>query len=365
MSELTILLTGAGAPGASGIIKSLETGFDRSVRLIGVDKNPHAYGFALVDTHYTVPSGDEDGYIEYMEGIDNTENVDVILPLTTAELQPLANARNQFDARVMVSPANSLELANNKGELYAFLDEHDFDAAPAFRCVSTEDEFIDAVTELNYPSEPVCFKPPVASGMRGFRILDETGDRLERLLEEKPGAAVTSLDEVIPVLTAGETFPELIVMEYLPGREYSVDVLARTDGVDPIVPRSRSKTRAGITFEGTVEAKDDLIDAAREISQALGLEYNINLQFRYDSAGQPKLIEINPRVSGTIIMCTGAGANMPELGVRYALGESLPSVEIEWGTRMTRYWQEVFRSPAGEAFHVGPASGGAPKIHED
>jgi carbamoyl-phosphate synthase large subunit len=68
------------------------------------------------------------------------------------------------------------------------------------------------------------------------------------------------------------------------------------------------------------------------------------------------VIEINPRVAGTIVMGVGAGANLPYLGVKYALGESLPPVDVEWGTRMVRYWQELFRTPEGEPFHLGEGS---------
>jgi len=352
--DVTILMTGAGAPGASGIIKSLRSTDERDIEIIGVDMDPDAYGFALVDTSYTVPEGGDDGYVPRMIDIAQREAVDVILPLTTAELQPLAAARDAFDATVMVSDADALEIANDKGKLYGFLGEHGFDATPAYRRVDSEAAFREAVTDLGYPDSPVCFKPPVASGMRGFRVLDDRTDRLTRLLEEKPDSTVTTLDAVLPVLTAAEEFPELAVMEYLPGEEYSVDVLAMGDEVGPVVPRSRARTRAGISFEGAVEQKRELIDAATAISEALGLEYNVNIQFKYDADGRPKVLEINPRVAGTIIMCVGAGANLPYLGVKYALGESIPPVDIQWGTRMVRYWQELFRSPDGRTFHVDP-----------
>lgn len=349
--NLTVLVTGAGAPGASGIVRSLRATDERDIRIVGVDMDPEAYGFALVDAGYTVPAGDSENYIAQMLDIATRVNADVILPLTTAEIGPLARNRDDFDATVMVSEPETLEVANDKAKLYGFLADEGFESAPAYRRVDTEAAFVDAVESLGYPSVPVCFKPPVSSGMRGFRVLDDRTDRLTRLLDEKPDTAVTTLDEVLPVLSSTDSFPELAVMEYLPGEEYSVDVLAMGAAVGPIVPRSRSRTRAGITFEGVVERREDLMDEAAAICRKLGLEYNVNIQFKYDAEGDPKVIEINPRVAGTIVMCVGAGANMPYLGVKHALGESLPTVDIEWGTRMVRYWTELFRSPEGETFH--------------
>jgi carbamoyl-phosphate synthase large subunit len=358
MNGVTVLMTGAGAPGASGVARSLYTNDERPVRIVGVDMNPEAYGFALVDEAYTVPGGREAGYVDRMVELADREDVDVVLPLTTAELEPLSANRERFDATVAVSEPAALTTANDKGALYDLLGGEGFEAAPAFRRVDTEAEFVAACEALGYPERPVCFKRPVASGMRGFRVLDPSADQLTRLLEEKPDAAVTTLEEVRPVLAGAERFPELVVMEYLPGREYSVDVLARGDAVGPVVPRTRSRTRAGISFEGTVEANDRLIEETGAICRRLGLEYAVNLQFRYDADGEPRLIEINPRVAGTVIMSVGAGANVPYYAVKYALGEAVPDPEIRWGTRMVRYWQELFHGPEGETYHVPPESAG-------
>jgi len=352
MNDITVLLTGAGAPGASGIIKSLRAPSERSIRIVGVDMNADAYGFAFTDEGYTVPAGDSEEYIPQLASIADSEAADVVLPLTTAEIGPLAKHRDQFDAPVMVSERECLQIANDKGRLYEFLDSRGFEAAPEYHRVRSEDEFLEAVRSLGYPDQPVCFKPPVASGMRGFRILDDSTDRLDRLLEEKPDTPITTVDEILPVLSSAEQFPELAVMEYLPGEEYSVDTLAMDDSVGPVIPRSRSRTRAGITFQGTVEEDEELIEAASSICRTLGLEYNVNLQFKHDASGTPKIIEINPRVSGTIIMCVGAGVNLPYLGVKHALGESLPSPDVAWETEMVRYWEELFHSPDGEAFQI-------------
>lgn len=360
--DVTVLMTGAGTPGAAGILEALRLPDDTSVRVVGVDVNPGAYGFALVDDSYTVPAGGDEGYVARIAEIVDIEDVDVVLPLTTAELRPLAGRRAAIDATVMVSRAPTLAIANDKGALYEYVDRNGFDSAPAFYRTDTEAGFVEAVEALGYPESPVCFKRPVASGMRGFRVLEKGSDRLSRLLSEKPSEPVTTLKEVRPVLSAGESFPELVVMEYLPGPEYSVDVLAMGDEVGPVVPRTRSRTRAGITFEGTVERNEALIAEAGDICRSLGLEYNVNLQFRYDEEGNPKLIEINPRVAGTIVMCVGAGVNLPFAATMYALEEPVPSYTVEWGTSMVRYWQELFRSPDGKTFRVDSRNAGDRRI---
>ena len=352
--DARLLLTGAGAPGASGILRSLDRS-SLALRVLGVDMDPDAYGFALVDDADTVPAGTDDGYLECVRELVERKSINVVLPLTTAELEPLSRAKADFESQgvsVMVSDPGALETANDKGRLYAFLEERGFECAPDFERVDTREAFVDAVSRLGYPDRPVCFKRPVASGMRGFRVLDPTVDRADILLNEKPHSAVTTLEDVLVVLEEADSFPELVVMEYLPGAEYSVDVVSTGEAVPAIVPRSRERTRAGISFSGTVEKNEELIAAARKITTALGLEYNANLQFRYDADGVPKVIEINPRVSGTIVMCTGAGANMPALGVKHALGYDLEPPDVSWGTSMRRFWQEVFERPDGAQYRL-------------
>lgn len=142
------------------------------------------------------------------------------------------------------------------------------------------------------------------------------------------------LDELDGVL--GESFPELLVMEYLPGKEYTVDILVTDDPV--IIPRTRDIIRTGITFNATVEKNSEIIEYSRKIIKLLNLEYACGLQMILDENGAPKLIECNPRIQGTMVLSTLAGANITYGAVKLALGEHVPNFKIRWDTRLLRYW---------------------------
>jgi carbamoyl-phosphate synthase large subunit len=139
-------------------------------------------------------------------------------------------------------------------------------------------------------------------------------------------------------------------MEYLPGKEYSVDILCQNGKCYSVIPRSREQVKLGISFIGTVEKNEELIELSRKIIHETGLSYNINLQFKCDENGAPKLIEINPRLSGTVFLCVAAGVNLPYLGVKLALGEEIPRLEPRWVTRLIRYWDGIFYDNHGHAF---------------
>ena len=60
-----------------------------------------------------------------------------------------------------------------------------------------------------------------------------------------------------------------------------------------------------------------------------------------DENDKPWLTDLNPRVTATVILYAGAGLNLPYLRVKHLLGEDLPSVDVEYGTRLVRKYNDV------------------------
>ena len=337
MNDLNILVTGAGAPGFPGITRALRKNGERNVKIIATDMKPDVVGYYLADAHYQVPPGNAPNYINKVLEIVEKEKIDVIIPLCTRELLPLSRSIEKFEengAKVLVSKPESLEIAI----LYSYLKG---DFVPKFYIVKTLEEFEKAAERLGYPERPFVFKPTVSHGSRGFRIVDPNMNKKSLLFEQKPTSIYINYDEIFQILSIDDS-PELVVMEYLPGDEYSVDLVGKDGKVEYVVPRKRVEIRQGISYIGLIEKNEKLMKASEEIYKQLKLDYNINMQFKQDENGIFKIIEINPRMSGSLIFCVGAGVNMPYFGVKLLLGEELPKVEVKWGTRVYRHWEEVF-----------------------
>ena len=79
----------------------------------------------------------------------------------------------------------------------------------------------------------------------GVRIISESFDKKKLFYDEKPNSLFTNMDDLKNIL--GESFPELIVTEHLPGDEYTVDVF-RHNNKTTVIPRIRNHVRSGITF---------------------------------------------------------------------------------------------------------------------
>lgn len=339
MDPVRVLITGGGAPGIKGTLYSLKNNWDgRKVFTVCTDMREDAVGRYLCDRFYRVPPGSDEEFIPALLEICEREGIDVILPQVTAELLPLSSHRDEFEkvgTKVTVSSREAILKANNKYELMKVARNIGV-PVPEFYLVRTWDELLKATEKLGFP---FVVKPPVGSGMRGFRVVYDKVDRRAAFFREKPDSSKITLDELHNVL--GEEFPELIATEYLPGREYSADVLADNGKVYVVVPRRRDRIRSGITFEGTVENRADIVEYSKALSEKIGLEYAHGFQFKEDSEGIPKLLESNPRIQGTMVLSTIAGANVVYGAVKLALGEELPGFRVKWGTRLLRYWGGV------------------------
>jgi carbamoyl-phosphate synthase large subunit len=353
MKDIRVLITGAGAPGAPSVIKSLRKINDRKVTVLGIDSDEHnSVGRVLLDKFIVGPHSNNPNFIFEVLEICKEEEIDVVLPLVTNELFIFAKAKKIFaqnNIAVSVSDYEPLLIANDKYKLMDFCRKNNI-PAPNFHLVNTWEEFEKAITMLNFPENKICFKPPISNGMRGFRILHSDknaikNSRLNALINEKPNDVSITYEHFKKIVEESDYFPELLVMEYLPGEEISVDVMVSKGVMDSAVPRSRDKIKMGISFAGKTIKDNEIIEYSRRIVEELKLDGNIGLQFKRDSKGVPKIIESNPRIQGTIVLCVAAGNNMINNAVRNALGEELFKYETVWNTRMIRYWEEVFIYP--------------------
>ena len=336
-------MTGGGAPGAPGIIRCLKE--NKSFHITLADANPDAVGRFLCDDFETIPVASDASFITDVLAVCRKKEIKIILPLVTKELIPFSKHIKEFEEKginVLVSPSHSLEIANNKSRLYEFLEWRGI-PVPAFRVVESVDQFKTAVEELGYPLKPVCFKPSVSNGSRGFRIVSEQMNELDLLFNYKPTSTYLSLPDSIRILSSG-FFPELLISEYLPGEEYSVDCIAKHGQPVLIVPRLRKRMINGISVEGEFVKDDTIISYCIQIITALSLHGNIGIQVKRSATGQFLILEINPRVQGTISAALGAGVNLPELAVKQELNLPISSKELEvkWNTKFSRYWNEVF-----------------------
>jgi carbamoyl-phosphate synthase large subunit len=334
--RINVLLTGVGAPGTKGTLYALKKNQDKvRVNVIGVDLKEDVIGKYWVSKFYQVPPPENEEYIERINKICSKESIDMIVPQTTRETAILSKNLSRMESKVTVSGAMAIEKANNKYELMESCKELGI-PVPDFFLIKSIEELRQRVSELGYPETPVVVKPPVSFGSRGFRVLRETStwDTM-RFLSEKPNSTEASLDELSKIL--GDSFPELLVTQFLPGSEYTVDAFSGSK-VSVAIPRIRKEIVNGISFRTSLDYRKDIMDYSLRLAKSLGLQYAFGFQFKLDEEGTPRILECNPRVQGTMVASVFSGVNVIWMSVREGLGYPVRSIPKLKNSEFYRYW---------------------------
>ena len=342
MKSIKVLITGGGAPGIAGTIYSLKNNDDnRDIEIITVDARNDVVGKYISDKFYKVPKATEPKFLDAIKEIVISENVDVILPQVTRELDIFSRNKTDLEnlgVKIIVMRNEILPNFNNKFLLMKKYSELGYDQGKYF-LVKNEEELLDAAYKLGYPKKTFVVKLPVSNGMRGLRIVRNQKISYKQFVEEKPTGIYATLDEIVSLYN--ERRFELIAMEYFPGDEYTVDVYrSPISGKTIAIPRKRDVIRTGITFEGTVERNEELIKRSIELADKMKGEFCFGFQFKIKKNGDFGILESNPRVQGTMIMSTLSGANMIYWSVKESLGEevTLDNIRISWGLKFKRLW---------------------------
>lgn len=340
---ITTLLTGAGAPGGPGIIKALRQ--DPTIDLLVADANFHASGKALHAPFFQIPKASDPAFIDQIYQICLEQKIDVLLPLVTRELEVLATCKKRFleiGTRIVVSDAEQLHAANDKLKLMQTLKQGGIPVAE-FYTAKTASEIAEYAAKLGYPRKKVCIKPALSNGSRGMRILDADAGSFEAFFEQKPGNTHATLESILE-LFGDKPLPDMLVMEYLPGEEYTVDALLDQGEPLLLLPRTRIAMNNGISVAGVFEENREIIDYATRVFRCMKLHGPNGLQVKRGEDGSYYILEVNPRLQGSTTTALGMGINLPVLAVKQAMGLAIKQLipSPNWGLRFVRYYEDAF-----------------------
>ncbi len=231
-----------------------------------------------------VPFVNDPALVPALNAIIERHGIDLIYPAHDDIVTALA-ARDDLLCGVVGSPAETCNVCRSKRRTYDF-----------FRALLPTPAVYAA--DGDYPL-PVFLKPECGQGSRGVMLAHSRAQ----------------------VESQRERDPSLMLLEYLPGAEYTVDCFTdsnrqlRFAGV-----RERLRTVNGISVHTKPAQVPELEAMAETINNALPLRGAWFFQAKRAANGTPTLLEVAPRVSGGMGMFRAAGVNLPLLGVFDALG---------------------------------------------
>ncbi|MGE6329124.1 ATP-grasp domain-containing protein [Psychrobacter pacificensis] len=232
--------------------------------------------------------------------------------------------REAFDAAGirLLTGATSVAALESIEDKFAFMQQchqHNIPVADAWR--------FDNVAELEallteHGHQPLCVKPVVGIFAQGFWRLDsgkdpdEHYDSFEHLYftEEKKINAAQFMHAYKNSLMVRERPIPMLLMPYLSGQEYSIDVVCEYGEVLAAVTRYKTGKIQHIGYEQSV------MDVVIPLIKAFGCDGIVSVQTKADDDGQHRVLEINSRPSGGIGYTTHSGVDLTQVGFGYWLG---------------------------------------------
>jgi carbamoyl-phosphate synthase large subunit len=298
-----------------------------------------------------VPNRCDSTYLSTIQRLCSKHNVDLIYPLSTSDQDFFSDPevqRKLQGVKVVVSSAESVRVSNRKVNLFRHLQSAQ-ELLGNYTIVQNLGEAVAALNVTLKSYGAALLKSDVGTGTQGMLCIGHP------LSDSAPATGRTWIPtavfelacknpyaEWVPLLfkdlffSAASSWPRL-VMAYLPGEEFSVDVLASNGETLACVVRKRMRAAQGMATESVVVSAPDVEEAARSVIAATRLSYVNNVQFRRDVGGIPRLLEINPRIPGTIHLTVAAGLNLPLAACVQALGQAIKLPSPTMGLTALRF----------------------------
>ena len=344
-SDICVLLNGWGGFGGTGIIDCLRDNPEgRKIKIVSTGLFPVPVMEFKSDLFHILPRGDSPEYIASLLDLCKKEGVDVVLPGSSPEIMTISQNMKKLKSEglcIALDEYKNIGAFFDKGRTYDLLQNKGIDV-PEFVRVEEAEDLLPAVEHLGYPDKVVCFKPfsyHKSGSSRGFRVLRKSNTLFGTVL----GGHTSEIDyDSVRRLSESGQRLDVIVMEYLSGPEFSAYALSKRGKMLYCVPNLRNKAIDNRTFEATTVVDSRIWEMCEKIVRMFDLSYNTNIQMRESEDGSLKIVEVNPRMGGSIILPKAAGINLPYFSVKQALGERIPSGEEYAKIMMARYIKETF-----------------------
>ena len=256
----------------------------RDIELYSAGADPAGHASFAFWTHDAVPDVRDPGWIDAINGVIAARGIDLVVPAHDDAVLALGENASAVDAILVSSPAATCRLTRSKRDTYR-----------ALAGVVPVPQVLDDHARID--AFPVFAKPDRGQGSTGARIVRTPADL---------------------ALAVGEGSD--LVTEMLPGDEHTIDCFSDRDrGLLFAAPRRRIATRAGISVRSAPVDDPELQDMARRIAGSLELHGAWFFQTRRDRHGVHRLLEVAPRIAGTMALVRALGVNMPLLSIYEAL----------------------------------------------
>ena len=291
-------------------------------RALRYAKNIELFGLTSKDDHSRCvyknlisnsPYYYQSNFIMFLNNIIRIHNIDYIFPANDDVQLFLSINALSINAKLVSSDTNTVKICRSKKLTYNHFKGYDF--VPDFFDVFP----INNLEDLPFP---LFIKPNIGQGSKGVKL-------------------ISSYQDILPYLQNSEDF---VLSEYLPGEEYTIDCFNDINGnLRYIVMRNRIRISNGISVNSKILKLDDEVQRiANSIINKIKLVGAWFFQLKKDKNGKLKLLEIAPRVSGTMGLSRMKGINFPLLSCYNLSGIETRLIFNEYELEVDRALQSIY-----------------------
>jgi len=349
---MRILVTNTHSIQAYSIVRALRPHAERIVatlsgaRLLGFWPTDHAAYSRLIDRRYRVPDPEvdwlagriqpqntalEDAFITRILEICARESIDTIFPSSDAWVYVFSKNKALFEAQGIVIPVPDLDTVMTPLDKYrTILAAREVGFPHPETHLAESDEVVRRIAH-NMPP-PWVIKLRFTTGGRGMAFVEDADDLVEKCRATRARHGTPLIQEYIPSI----------------GRENFFLVLDRNQQVVSATT-VRALRRKLQVFRGEASACETvptgpLVEKAIALAQHIKWWGAITVQYTVDPRdGQPKLMEMNPRLGITLWYRTELGINEPLMCLQIARGEKPEAAsDYPYGYLLLKPVQDLF-----------------------
>lgn len=304
MERYNVLVFPCGTEMANEIINSLV--YHKYFRLLFASSERNTYCDFRIKLVHWLPFVTEQSFEDELDDLIVQLKIDYIIPAHDDVALKLSLKEKYHEITIgQSSEVNSI--CRYKDKTYEIMKDH-IDVPIRYSSNPNIDVF------------PLFVKPKKGQGSQDTRILYNRNDYIR--------------------FKEGYDIDKYVVMEYLPGEEYTIDCFSDSGNLLYFGPRTRERTVRGIaTVTRTVSdtsLNDILKGISTKISQLLGMHGLWFFQMKCNKDGNLKLLEIGPRVSGSMMLNRVKGINFVELAIYQKIGYPVEVVCNEFQVSLAR-----------------------------
>lgn len=289
----------------------------------------HAVEHQKFADHFIYEPEHCDDYLGFCLEICKQHQVDIFYPWRHfAALYPHREQFSQLGVKVIFPCSDvNFKCIDNKAAFYQHLRDNAVACnLPLFATAKTKGEFIAQYAALRKQVHRICMKPVISIYAAGFKVIHDEADYdpWKAMIHghDQYAVAYNQLLHLLPDVF----FKEMMLLDFLPGDEYSHDLLCCDGKV--IAGTIRQKHHAHDKYQFLIQNTE-----IERMSALLVAEFKlsgfINIQYRDDKNGVPFVLEINPRISGGFPKITLAGIDYVTLFVKMASGQAISAAEVQ------------------------------------